>query len=138
MRTLPQEEGSCVLASPSRSRLSASPAATMSASAVFILDVKGKVRGQGIEGPRERPRAQDPEPGTRPLQPASAARGFTSCLSVSLYVKWEQERSLPYERPEPVSTALLQTIELNKFAQCNYLELEGLPSLLASCQSLLQ
>ncbi|KAK7800473.1 hypothetical protein U0070_024253, partial [Myodes glareolus] len=41
VRTLPQEEGS-IAAAPSCSRLSASLTATMSASAVFILDVKGK------------------------------------------------------------------------------------------------
>lgn len=67
---------------------------------------QGEAEGEGsrYSGRVRGPRAQDQEPGTRPLQP-SVARGFTSLRVIFRVCKM---RCPPSERPEPVSTVLLQ------------------------------
>lgn len=64
---------------------------------------QGEAEGEGSRyaGRARGTRAQGPELGTRPLPPASVARGFTS-LSVFFCVC--KMRYPPSERPEPVST----------------------------------
>lgn len=71
---------------------------------------QGEAEGEGSRytGRARAPRAQDRELGTRPLQPVSVARGFTPLSVFSRVCKMRIRKTPPPERPEPVSTVLLQ------------------------------